>query len=301
MKKYIFPVMLVALSALMLQVSTADKDTATLVAVKGKVLVMKAGTDKWISATEKMALAEGDTLKTEAGSTAIMKLENGSMTKIGPMSKMKLENLGGSGKALKVGLDMESGRNWARVSKLSGESSFKVKTPAAVAGVRGTYFSSEAENASSRFDVFDGEVEVSSRNDPSQSVILKERETTSVENNKAPAEPSKLSDQEMQNLQSGFSGAEFTKAKYEVQVSISPETLKPGEKASAAIQVLADGVPLKKAVQLTLKLSGSATFADGKKEAVVNTDENGSLSMEITDPVEETVSMSASMKIAVTK
>lgn len=298
----ILPALLVvAAAALLLQVATATKDqAATLLMVKGTVLVSAAGTDTWEPAAEKMTVKEGDSIRTQAGSSVLLQMADGSMTKVGPMSMLKVHKLRGVGRNLRTGLDMESGRTWARVSKLSDESSFKIMTPTAVAGVRGTYFSSAAEQASSKFDVFEGEVEVSSRQDPSRSVVVGEQHTTTVDANKAPTEPEKMSEQELNDLGGGFTEEEFTKAKFEIQVTVTPQTLTPGEKAVVSVKVLKDGEAYNEEVKLTLQLSGSATFAEsGGSSTTVTTDSSGTASLEITDTVEETVSVAATMKVRV--
>lgn len=301
MRKILPALLMVAVAALVLQVATADKEqVATLLMVKGSVTVSKAGTDTWEPAVEKASVVEGDSIRTEAGSSVLLQMADGSMTKVGPMSLMKVNQLQGADNALKAGLDMEVGRAWARVSRLSDESQFKVRTPTAVAGVRGTYFSSTAEEATSKFDVFEGEVEVSNRQDPTQSVVVTQQYSTTVDANKAPTEPSKMSEEELNEMGGGFSQEEFTKAKFEIQVSVSPQKLTPGQNAVVAVQVLKDGSPFTEEVKLTLQLSGSATFVEsGGASITVTTDANGAASLEITDPVEETVSVAATMKVKV--
>lgn len=301
MKRILPALLVVAAAALVLRVATAEKEqAATLLMVKGTVMVKAAGAAKWTAAAEKSVVREGDSLKTEAGSSVMLQMADGSMTKVGPMSMLKVQTLQGSARGLKAGLDMDSGRTWARVSKLSDESSFKVMTPSAVAGVRGTYFSSQAEEVSSRFDVFDGEVEVSSRHDPGQSVIVGEAHTTTVEANKAPTEPAQMTEEQLNELGGGFSEEEFTKAKFEIAVSVSPQKLVPGQKAVVTVQILKDGEPYAEEVKLTLQLSGSATFVDsGTSSISATTDSGGSAALEISDPVEETVSVGATMKVKV--
>jgi len=60
---------------------------ATLNNVKGTVSVKKAGSAEWVPGSDRMEVKEGDELKTEGGSSAIIKMDDGSMVKIGPLAK----------------------------------------------------------------------------------------------------------------------------------------------------------------------------------------------------------------------
>ena len=269
----------------------ADATSAMLTSVKGKVAVQAKGSGSWQQATNKMTVKDGDTVKTSSGASAIVKFKDGSMIKIGPMSATKISATG-TGKSV----DMESGKTWSRVRKLDKESDFKIKTPTAVAGVRGTFFSSEAEEAQSQFDVFDGEVVVSNT-DESESVSVTAHQRTTVGAGKAPAAPSEIPADEESAGRDGFSQEEYTSATFEIQISISAPQ---GNTATVTAQVLKNGEPYQKEVDVKLTLSGSAKFAaNGSNEITATTDGAGTLSLQISNDVQESVNVGASLLIKV--
>ena len=197
---------------------------------------------------------------------------------------------------------MQSGKTWARVRKLNDESKFHVKTPTAVAGVRGTFFSSEAQESSSAFDVFDGEVEVSSASDPSQTVSVKANQRTTVGANKAPAAPSAIPASDAAAGRGGFNEQEYTSATFEIQISVNPQVVQPGEKSTVSIQVFKNGAPYSQEVNLRLTLGGSALFADSGSNTIdVATNSKGAATLQITDSVEESITVDATMTVKIKK
>ncbi|MEW6201324.1 MAG: FecR family protein [bacterium] len=284
-------------------VQAAGERKATLSAVKGTVGVKRAGADKWEAATERMVIKSGDAIRTESASSVIIRFDDNTMVKLGPMASMVLERLEKSEKGASTGLDVSVGKTWARVKKLTDESDFKVRTPTAIAGVRGTYFSSEvAEDTTSNFDVFEGSVEVASVSDPTKKVTVNEHHTTTVGAGKSPTEPTAIPSEDESKRKEGFSNEEFARAVFDVQVSITPQVVTPGEKATVSVQVFKDDAPYRAKVDLTLQLSGSAKFvANNSSEIKTATDENGAVTLEITDEVEESVSVTATLKVKVGK
>lgn len=89
------------------------------------------------------------------GSSSVRVKENSKIVLAAFISDGKIEN---------VALDMEIGKMLCRPKKLLKSESFIVKTPTAVAGVRGTSFSIESdEKKTSKVMVFDGQVKVAMR------------------------------------------------------------------------------------------------------------------------------------------
>lgn len=307
MKAVLSIVVALALSAgmaMLFNSTTAEgARTATLTNLKGTVLVMKSGTTAWIAGTDRMALGEGDQIRTEGRSSAIVKMDDGSMMKVGPLAMMKVEALGRSGRDNKTNMGVEVGKTWNRVNRLSGDAKFDVSTPTAVAGVRGTYFSSEVEETTdSNFDVFDGAVEVSSASDPSQTVLVGANQRTSVDKGQNPNTPSAIPTEELESSKGGFSDAEATMAAYDMQIAVSPQTLQPGETATVSVQVFKNGQPNNQVATVKLTLSGSAKFVDsGSSEIELTTSESGSVTTTITSSEKETVTVSAELRIKVSK
>jgi len=281
----------------------AGKRMATLTNVKGTVLVKAAGSAEWVEGTDKMVINEGDEIKTRGGSSAIIKMDDGSMLKVGPLAAMKVDKLAKSGQNNQTSMGIEVGKTWNRVNRMTSDSSFDVKTPTAVAGVRGTYFSSEVEKTTdSTFDVFDGQIEVSSSSDPSSAVVVGENQRTQVSPGKTPTSPSTIPADEAEAGKGGFSDAEATMATYDLQISVSPQVVTPGQKATVSVQVFKNGQPDRTQYTLKLSLSGSATFVEsGSSEIETTTNDQGAASLEITSSAKETVTVSAELRVKVPK
>lgn len=131
------------LSALCFSVfAEAAAAKATLSGLKGAVTVQAAAGGEWTAATEGMSLSQGASVKTGASAEAILNMGAGGAVKISALALVKIDALtaeasGGS----KTELSLDKGRVLARTEKLkTADSAFTVRTPTAVAGVRGTAF-----------------------------------------------------------------------------------------------------------------------------------------------------------------
>jgi hypothetical protein len=279
--------------------ATGAAEAATLTGLKGTVTVKAKGETAAKPGKNNMVLAEGAVIQTAGGSSAIVRFEDGSMLKVGPMSKMTISKTGsGGGKA--TSLDVGSGKVWARVEKLGSENTFEIKTPTAIAGVRGTYYSSEVdEDQTSRFDVFDGEVAVTSLSAPGEEVIVKANQTTSVAQGKAPQAPQALPKDGAGK--DGFTESEFKAAVFDIVIGIEPDAIVVGGKAMVNIQVLKNGEPLNMEVPLHLKSNGAAVFPNGKTETDIVTTDQGTATVELSGTAEETVSIEASIMLKIKK
>ncbi len=89
----------------------------------------------------------GDVLETRRRTRLEVKLADESVLRIGPLSRVVLEEalFGGTAEERKVAAKLVVGRIWANVAKaVGGEARFEIQTENAVAGVRGTTFRVDA-------------------------------------------------------------------------------------------------------------------------------------------------------------
>lgn len=274
---------------------------ATLTNVKGSVTVRAPGQTEDQAAADNMTVVEGTVVKTAGKSSVMVKFADGSLIKIGPFSNMTISKATGvDGKDTK--LDISSGKMYARVKKLDSGSKFTVKTPTAIAGVRGTYYSSEVdEDASSRFDVFEGEVAVSSAANPDAEVIVSANQTTTVQEGQAPAPPTALPKSGDGEAEEGISDGEFMAASLEIAISVEPENIIVGGNAVVTVKVTKDGEPLDQEVPLHLKMNNAAVFSNGSNEIDVTTGKDGTVSIDITGVSEENVTLEAGVMLKVKK
>jgi len=108
--------------------------------VIGSVDVQVSEGAKWAPVKNGDQIAVGATVRTGAGASCMLKWATGNVVKISPLSMIKVEEAektssGGE----KSSLNIKQGKLFAHVKKLdTADSKFEVKTPTAVAGVRGS-------------------------------------------------------------------------------------------------------------------------------------------------------------------
>ncbi|MEW5946790.1 MAG: FecR family protein [bacterium] len=209
MSKKHFTVTAVVLAALFIGAAArAAEIKATFVAVSGDVQVQPAGDAEWEPAEVGAALGKGASVKTGADGSCMLKWEGGSAVKLGPLSLMKIDRLAMSkttGKG-EFELSMEKGRMTAQVGKLATkDSAFNVRTPTAIAGVRGTAFECaiSPEDAQVSIAVVEGSVVLSAGG---VEIILAEGFESIVLPGGIPAEPAAIPQERLNSLKSAVSG-----------------------------------------------------------------------------------------------
>ncbi|MDZ7343770.1 MAG: FecR family protein [candidate division KSB1 bacterium] len=127
---------------------------------EGEVTIHRANDATWISAKLKMPVAQGDQIKTAAESRCEVKLNDGSIIRIGENSLFDFEHANLSKGAKQIDASLKRGRFWANVIKLlGGQDKFEVKSPTAVCAIRGTIYRMEVDSTT-RVAVYDGEVDI---------------------------------------------------------------------------------------------------------------------------------------------
>jgi hypothetical protein len=106
----------------------------------GEVMVKRAGTASWITATVQMTLYAGDTIKTGSSSGTKITFFEGSTIEMEASTEILVAELGISeAGATNIELTQLLGRTISRVNKLTDPASnFNVETPSAIAAVRGS-------------------------------------------------------------------------------------------------------------------------------------------------------------------
>ncbi len=108
-------------------------------------------------------IKEKDVIQTGAESFCDVKIGQ-SLIRVKQKTKIVLATLMRQGGIENTAVDLDSGKMLCKPKKLIKSESFMVKTPTAVAGVRGTQFTVEADqNGTSRIKVFEGSVKVAKR------------------------------------------------------------------------------------------------------------------------------------------
>jgi hypothetical protein len=191
---------------------------AKIVMLKGNATVLRFF--KKIPVVQGMSINAKDIIKTDKTSSASVELPDGSIANIGPGSRLKMtrfvDKFNKNQRA--VQLDLIIGAGKFKVNKLKGNQSFIIKTPTAVAGVRGTEFIIKHRVFRGRpitsLLVKEGRVGVQSRKfaKTSKATIVKAMESSSVSGGGAPSEPVAVSVKEVSSEEESTGTADSTEA-----------------------------------------------------------------------------------------
>lgn len=142
----------------------------------------------------------GDSILTDAKSSATMQMPDGSSVRIFPNSHIELRPETGSWKEF---LHIWLGKARVQIEKLSGRPNPKVTTtPTAIIAVRGTLFVVAVEqNGDTGVELEKGLIAVSSLTDPEQKVLVEPGQQIRVKHGEKPSQP-----QRIQHATPGFPG-----------------------------------------------------------------------------------------------
>jgi len=211
--KRIIPVIMAFLIAGHISAAAAEfREAALLTYFEGDVKMMLNDENSWGDPIEEMVLQEEDSIRTGPGGKAKLVLQDESSITIGPLSEFRIGSvvIDPSSGSKNAEFNLEQGLARARVTKLStGDSSFTITTPTAVAGVRGTDFVVESlpdENRTT-VSVLDGEVEVSSRiAGLKEKVKVIKEQATDVIGGGPPAKPRKMEPEKIRKFKTELAG-----------------------------------------------------------------------------------------------
>ncbi|HON56139.1 MAG TPA: FecR family protein, partial [bacterium] len=157
MKKISFILFLIFLTSLQLLAN------GKIVEIDGNVSIQRANTNEWLPAKINMEVNNTDRIRTLFASSAIIKLSDGSNITVAENTVLDLSSIADK---KNINVKVVFGGLKANVMKkdLKERAEFRVSTPTAVAGVRGTEFD-VLENArgGAKFLVVDGAIEVQSK------------------------------------------------------------------------------------------------------------------------------------------
>lgn len=123
---------------------------------KGNVTVERSGKQIKVSAPG-FAISDKDVLVTAADSAADLELRGRGVIQVASESRLALSGLADMKNAL---FGVESGSILAALNKLKKEESLEIRTPAAIAGVRGTSFQVSVRGDKTKLGVLTGSVEI---------------------------------------------------------------------------------------------------------------------------------------------
>ncbi len=123
----------------------ADVSQAKVLNIKGEAKLLRSGTSDWVALTPDVMIAEGDKIKTAAASQVELECAGNAKTAelvVRESTEFAFETFRhdkGTQNETTM-LDVEIGSVLVKAEKLVGDSSFEVKTPTSIVGIRGTTF-----------------------------------------------------------------------------------------------------------------------------------------------------------------
>ena len=140
----------------------------------GTVFFLKSGTHRWIQAARGQAVNKGDQVRLAMGARATLTFDDASRVELSPGSSFTLKD--DDPQASEVSLTLGSLRAWVTKRR---DRRFQVRTPTAVAAVRGTEFSVDvAAEGVTRVQMFNGLLAVS--DNKGNEVLIKDTQSVEV-------------------------------------------------------------------------------------------------------------------------
>jgi hypothetical protein len=130
----------------------AQNDAGRLVASAGRVEAKLPGASSWAPLVLMQPVPQGSTIRTLADSRARFLMSDSTILILGPGSELEISEYSFSKDRVNSLLTLFSGKLLAAVAKLFNleKSKYEIRTPTAVAGVRGTYFYLEVSDDDGR-------------------------------------------------------------------------------------------------------------------------------------------------------
>ena len=133
---------------------------AAISSMKGNVKIRSANQRKFDTAYKAQMIRTGDWLKTDKNVFVAIVFLDGSMVKIQSNTEIEIKSSRITAKELKTQMFISEGQAWSKISK-QNNGEFRIKTPTAVASVKGTEFDVDFDDMSESTSlvVLEGEVE----------------------------------------------------------------------------------------------------------------------------------------------
>lgn len=196
MKKTILTIMIITLLGLIAIPAFAQgvvQMKATVTKLQGEVILTKAGAAAGAQLKSGDTLGSGDKIETKDNGKVGLRMDNGNMINLTPNSEIILSSLTSNPETGDYENLMESKYGTIRahvVAKVKGKSAFKIKTPTAISGARGTVFYLIITATETRVYVASGSVDFSNPNSGDTFVVVEN--TTSISSATGVAEPVEL-------------------------------------------------------------------------------------------------------------
>lgn len=143
------------------EVHSAGKQFGKISLPLGKVEVQSSGSDSWEKAKPNRPVFEGDIIRTAAKSRAEITLKGGGKIRLGEKSELELNEANVKPMTKNFKAKLKRGNVFVSAKAAFGEKkNVQLRTPTAVAAIRGTKYRAKAGEDESEVLVYDGKVDV---------------------------------------------------------------------------------------------------------------------------------------------
>jgi len=152
-------ILVITLSAL--TIAFGQKEFGKITLPLGRVQVQKGGVGAFKKALPRMSIKEKDVIKTLAKSRCEITLVGGGKLRIGENSELEITEANVKPMEKNFGATLKKGNVWVAAKAAFGEKkNVSVRTPTAVAAIRGTKYRAKAGGDESSVLVYEGKVDV---------------------------------------------------------------------------------------------------------------------------------------------
>ncbi|GAB5045721.1 FecR family protein [Thermodesulfovibrio sp. TK110] len=189
--------------------AASAEEVGKITAIQGKVDILRAGKLPAVSARINDSVHLNDVIRTKTDSRAEITFRDGTVVKIAPRSRIDISEYFTDGETLRVTLNVPRGKVGAAVAEKTVEkikasskaNRFEIKTPIAVAGVRGTNYIVAHYPTYSTVTVITGRVYTYNTQFPERIVEVGAGQSTIIKEGAPPSPPRTLTPQEIQREQ----------------------------------------------------------------------------------------------------
>lgn len=265
-QKVVATIGILMLGVFLSSVARAENVKVRIGSVKGSVEAQIGGAWKAVKNNDKVDV--GTAVKTGADSSCLLLWNDGNIVKVQSLSMVTVEEASKDGAKENSTMKLTNGKMFATAKKLTtGDSSFRVKTPTAVAGVRGTDIGVGVEGGASTFQVAAGSIDVALPG--GEPVILDQGTQVGVTEGMASVPmPEPIPPAELQELQSNISDV-----KVEAEAAMS-EAGAGGEEKQEATKEEAASSEESTSSETTETTEATAVDTDSVTNSVDNTLQN---------------------------
>ena len=150
----------------------AEDSTVILAGLEGKVFVKIAPSTEWVDAVIEQKMKTSDAIRTGDDGKALLEFSDKSSIALKKNTELVIKDLVWTDATRTADLNMSKGELRAMINKVKGPSQFKVRTPTAICGARGTVFYVMITGNETRVFVTDGAVDFSNTNGENTYVVV---------------------------------------------------------------------------------------------------------------------------------